>query len=79
MRSVTDRRSFENRFAATISKSLYAVWVNAPRPFTSPSAHTPSTLVRSSSSTSICPRFVRFDAGCVETEVVGVRYAAYGE
>ena len=40
-----------SRLPATIWKSLYEVWVKAPRPLASPSAQTPGTLVRSSSST----------------------------
>ena len=47
------RGSPSSRFAATISKSLYEVWVKAPRPLQSPSAQMPGTLVRSSSSTTM--------------------------
>ena len=45
------RGSSSSRFAAAISKSLYEVWVKAPRPLQSPSAQMPATLVRSWSST----------------------------
>ena len=40
------RGSWSSRFAATISKSLHEVCVNAPRPLQSPIAQTPETLVR---------------------------------
>ena len=47
MRSLTLRGSLSRRFAATISKSLYDVCVNAPLPLQSPMAQMPGTLVRS--------------------------------
>ena len=45
------RGSSSKRFAATTSKSFHEVWVNAPRPLTSPTAQMPGTLVRHWSST----------------------------
>ena len=57
MRWLTRRGSLSNRFALTISKSLYDVCVKAPRPLQSPRAQTPAALVlRNWSSTVTKPR-----------------------
>src|SRR5215471_18228860 len=56
MRSLTRRGSWSSKFAATISKSLYAVWVKAPLPLQSPRAQMPDAVVCNRSSTTMYPR-----------------------
>ena len=79
MRSLTRRWSSSSRFAATISKSLYAVWVNAPRPLQSPSAQMPGHVRAQLVVDLDVAALVGRDAGLIKAEIVGVGLPADGE
>ena len=79
MRSLTWRGSSSSRLAATISKSLYDVWVNAPAPVAV--AHRPD--VRDVGAQLVVDHDVAapvdLDAGGLQPQVVGVGLAPHGD
>src|SRR5580704_18061160 len=76
MRSLTLRGSSSRRFAATISASLNAVWVNAPFPLQSPNAQIPGTLVQLVIDDNVLA-LVDGNACVGETEVIGIWTASH--
>src|SRR5215471_360928 len=76
MRSQTRRGSWSSKFAATISKSLYAVWVKAPLPLQSPSAQDARCRGLQLVVDDDIATLVAAHPGFVETQIVGIRPTA---
>ena len=72
MRSLTLRSAPSSRLAATISKSLYAVWVKAPRPLQSPSAQISGRRSFQPVIDHDIAARIGCDAGLLQAEIVGV-------
>src|SRR5262245_18517109 len=79
MRSLIRRGSWSSKFAATISKSLYAVWVKAPLPLQSPSAQMPGAVVWQLVIDDDVAALIAADSCFIETEIVGIRPTADGQ